>query len=199
MRRIVLASTSPRRQEILRSLGVEFEVVAPRVKESFSSDFPPAEMAEELARLKVEEVASRVTPPALVIGADTIVVHRGKVLGKPRSEEEAKEMLAALQGNEHTVFTGVAVLGLPEGRLIKDHVATRVFFAPLAAEEIAAYVATGEPMDKAGAYAAQGKGALFIEKIEGCYFNVVGLPVFLLHRLLLQFGVNLLTGQGLEG
>lgn len=199
MRRIILASTSPRRQEILRSLGVRFEVVAPQVEESFSSALPPAEIAKELARRKVEEVASRVTPPALIIGADTIVVHQEKVLGKPRDEREAKEILAALQGDEHTVFTGVAVLGLPEGRLITDHAATRVFFTPLTAEEIAAYVATGEPLDKAGAYAAQGRGALFLRRIEGCYFNVVGLPVSLLCYLLRQFGINLLTGQGLEG
>ncbi|MGO0122823.1 Maf family protein [Desulfothermobacter acidiphilus] len=193
-----MASASPRRRAIMGSLGLRFSVVAPQVEEGREAFCHPAELAEKLAVRKARAVINRVCPPAIIIGADTIVVHQGEILGKPATEQEARAMLMRLQGTEHEVITGVAVLAVPEGRCVVDHAVTKVFFAPLTEEEIAAYVATGEPMDKAGAYAAQGKGALFLRRLEGCYFNVVGLPVFLLHQLLIRCGVNLLTGQGSE-
>ncbi|MEW6182403.1 MAG: Maf family protein [Bacillota bacterium] len=190
MKRLFLASTSPRRRALLATLGVEFEVLTASVDETMPP-LPPEKAVEVLATRKAQAAAKRI-PEGLIIGADTVVVHRGRVLGKPVDAAQAREMLSSLQGNGHTVFTGVAVLAMPEGAAAVGHEQTNVYFAPLGKDEINAYVATGEPLDKAGAYAAQGLGGVFIRRIEGCYFNVVGLPLNLLGDLLRGFGLNLL-------
>lgn len=191
MRKLYLASTSPRRQALLASLGVDFTVLAVPVDETLPP-LPPEKAVERVALRKAEAAAAKIGEPALIIGADTVVVREGQVLGKPRDATEARQMLRNLQGTWHSVFTGVALVAVPERVYAVAHEATQVYFAPLTEEEIAAYVATGEPLDKAGAYAAQGRGALFIRRIEGCYFNVVGLPLHLLGAMLKAFGVNLL-------
>lgn len=197
MRRLFLASTSPRRQALVSSLGIDFSVLEVSVDEKLPP-LPPGKAVEKIAVRKALAAAGQVEE-GLVVGADTVVVHRGRVLGKPRDAAEAREILALLQGDCHTVFTGVAVVAMPEGKKAAEHERTRVYFAPLEPEEIEAYVATGEPLDKAGAYAAQGLGAVFIRRIEGCYFNVVGLPLNLLSKMFKSFGVNILLGTGRIG
>lgn len=186
--KIVLASASPRRRELLSQLGLKFEVRVSSVKERKGED--PVEAAEQAAISKASEVAGR-TPEAVVIGADTVVVVDGEILGKPASASEAEEMLRKLSGKAHQVITGVAVVD-SSGRRMVDHEITTVFFAPLSEEEISAYIESGEGHDKAGAYAIQGLGALFIPRIEGSYTNVVGLPLAKLYEMLKHFELNLL-------
>ena len=185
---IILASQSPRRRELLRQMGFEnFRVVPARGEERLAPGMSPAEAVETLSARKAAEV-SALYPGGLVIASDTV---DGRILGKPRSEDEAAGMLAALSGRANTVYTGVTVRR--GDRAVTEHEAARVWFRPLTPEEIAAYVATGEPMDKAGAYGIQGLGALLVERIEGDYFTVVGLPVCRLGRILAGFGVDALA------
>lgn len=186
---IYLASSSPRRRALLAQLGLPFSVIVPKVAEEGVDGLPGARLAEELASKKALAVEGAVSR-GIIVAADTIVVCRGKVLGKPSSEAEAREMLRFLSGCVHEVYTGLAVLEKPAGRRVLAHERTEVKFRTLSEEEIARYVATGEPMDKAGAYAAQGLGAIFIEGIKGCYFNVVGLPVARLAAILKEFGID---------
>lgn len=153
----------------------------------------PAQLVEELSRQKAREVAGASDPGDLVIAADTVVAIDGRVLGKPHDREEACAMLSALSGREHTVYTGVTVCR--DDRMLTQHEATQVRFRPLSPREIRAYVDSGEPMDKAGAYGVQELGALLIEGIRGDYFNVVGLPLCRLGQMLSQFGVELLAGK----
>ena len=181
--RVILASASPRRRELLQLLGVEFEVMASGIHEQQLPDEDPSVFVARLAREKAEDVARRVAPiPAgtVVLGADTEVILDGIAMGKPQSDADAARMLRQLAGREHDVVTGLYLL--PAGR--GDVVLTRVWFDPMTDAEIAAYVATGEPHDKAGAYGIQGRAAPFIPRIDGCYYNVMGLPVAALRRLL---------------
>jgi septum formation protein len=189
-RPLVLASASPRRRELLALLGLPFEIAPADMDESLYDDLVPALRARRLAEEKAR-IVSRQRPGALVIAADTLVVRDAHVLGKPRDREEARWMLGLLSGQPHEVLTGlaVAVEGAPVGG---DVVATEVRFRSLSPREIEAYVATGEPMDKAGAYAIQGYGAILIEGIHGDYPNVVGLPVTRLAVLLRGLGVPIL-------
>jgi len=186
MKRLILASASPRRRELLRQAGFTFEVVAPEVDETYPGGEDPAAFAERLALAKAAQIAQRFTAKddVVVLGADTVVVADGEVLGKPVSADDARAMLRKLSGIAHRVITGVALAAPGAARRAVGHEVTRVFFRPLTEEEISAYVATGEPLDKAGAYAAQGRAARFVTRVEGCYFNVVGLPVALVDRLL---------------
>lgn len=189
---LVLASASPRRAELLRQAGIPFTVAPSGVteeEEAYAAILPPGEMARHLALAKARAVAGRLAS-GLVLGADTVVFCRGEHLGKPRDADGARRMLAALSGAEHAVCTGLALVEAPAGRLESDFEETRVWMRTLETELIEAYVATGEPMDKAGAYGIQGKAAIFVEKIEGCYFNVVGLPLSRLFLLLARFGVE---------
>ena len=181
-RNLVLASASPRRREILERLGFEFEVLPAGVEENDISCADHARFAVLLAKKKAE-AGRRARPLATVIAADTIVVCGEARLGKPVDEADASTMLRSLSGRAHEVITGVTVIA-PDGRRLAEAERTRVYFRALSEEEVARYVATGEPFGKAGAYAIQGFAAPFIEKIEGCYFNVVGLPVSLLFTLL---------------
>lgn len=187
--KIILASQSPRRQELLRQIGLSFQVVPSQVDEILTDEIPPAALAERLAIAKAREVAQR-APGALVLGADTVVVAEGEVLGKPEDGADALRMLRLLAGREHQVITGVALVqGARE--LVSSEVTT-VHFLPVSDETLARYVATGEPMDKAGAYAIQGLAAVMISGINGDYFNVVGLPLARVVQMLSQFGVQVL-------
>jgi septum formation protein len=177
----VLASNSPRRKELLAAAGISCEVVSVDVDESVRGLEPPGEHVRRLARLKAE-VGLAARPGRLVLGADTVVVVGTEILGKPHDAEDAARMLRLLSGREHEVLTGVALVSPTQ--TVVEVAKTRVWFTPLGADEIAAYVASGEPVDKAGAYAIQGLASRFVERIQGNYTNVVGLPVPLVYRLL---------------
>ena len=189
---IILASQSPRRRELLGQMGFTDFIVRPAQGEEVADPaLTPARLVEALSAQKAAEVAAAAEADDLVIAADTVVAIDGRVLGKPRSTAEAADMLTALSGRAHTVYTGVTVRR--GGRVMTRHEATDVRFRPLTADEIAAYIATGEPMDKAGSYGIQGFGALLVEGIAGDYSNVVGLPVCCLGRMLKEFGVDALA------
>ena len=189
---LVLASASPRRKELLEMLRVPaLEIVPARGPETAPPGLGPEELVKHLSAHKAEEVAAGLDDPdAVVIGADTVVVLDGAVLGKPRNDGDAARMLRALSGRSHTVFTGVTVLR-GETRLCRAE-RTEVYFRALSEGEISRYIATGEPMDKAGAYGAQGLASLFVERLEGDFFNVMSLPLCLLGTMLKELGVELL-------
>jgi len=174
--KIVLASASPRRVELLSSAGIEFEVIPGDVSEDILTGETPEDYVERLARAKAEDVA-RKTDGRFFIGADTIVLCDGEIMGKPEDSADAERMLNKLSGIPHEVITGFAVYDKERDGVIADTVRTRVYFKQLSDEEIRAYIATGCPFDKAGAYAIQGGAAHMVEKIEGSYTNVVGLPL----------------------
>jgi len=181
---LILASRSPRRRKLLAQLGLDFEVHPSDLDENATNHRLPEQLVEQLALEKARTVAARF-PEALTLGADTIVVLDGDVLNKPADEAEARAMLRRLSGRTHTVYTGVALVHPASQREVVDYEATQVTFAPLTDAEIDAYVATGSPLDKAGAYGIQDDyGAVFIRRIEGDYYNVVGLPLHRLYRML---------------
>ena len=188
---IILASASPRRRELLERVGItDFTVWAPNVDESVEPGLSPADMVEELSLRKARAAAQKFGPDALIIAADTVVALDAAVLGKPRDEDGAFAMLFALSGREHHVYTGVTVLR--GDKAVTQHEVTAVTFRELAPDEIRGYIATGEPLDKAGAYGIQGVGALLVSGIRGDYSNVMGLPVFRLGQILRGFGLDLL-------
>lgn len=186
---IVLASTSPRRQELLRQLGLAFRTVPSNFDEQVPEPMEPAALVRHLALMKAREVQSRV-PDALIIGADTVVVLEGDILGKPRDREHAIAMLKRLSGREHQVMTGVALL--KGERTLMAHEVTTVRFRSLDRGQIERYVDSGAPMDKAGAYGIQGRAAAMISSISGDYFAVVGLPLSRTVQMLSDFGVEVL-------
>ena len=188
---IILASQSPRRKELMGQIGLKFKVISPNVDEHMEGNPSPAQLVEELSLRKAQAVRAGADEDDLIIAADTVVVLDGAVLGKPEDEREAFAMLSALSGNSHRVYTGVTVL--QGDRAVTGHEETRVTFRELEPEEISHYIATGEPMDKAGAYGIQGLGALLVSGIDGDYFNVMGLPVFRLGQMLTGFGVDVLA------
>lgn len=187
--KLVLASSSPRRHELLGRLNIDFESETPSTDETRRPDEPPGVLVERLAREKARSSAGE---GRIVLAADTVVVHDGRVLGKPSHPEEARSMLRRLQGGRHEVFTAVAVCGWSDGPDLHSAVdVTEVLLLPMTEDEIADYVSTGEPMDKAGAYALQGSGGLFVEAVIGSPFTVIGLPIHLLPRLLAKTGHSL--------
>ena len=189
---IILASQSPRRRELLGQMGMkDFRVVSPQVDETAEGRPGPAGLVEQLSLRKAAAVAAREGTDALIIAADTVVALDDAVLGKPAGRAEAAAMLTALSGRTHQVYTGVTVLW--GGRTVTAHERTAVTFRTLTPGEIENYIATGEPMDKAGAYGIQGLGALLVSGLEGDYFNVMGLPVFRLGRILAELGLDLLA------
>ena len=191
MPHIVLASGSPRRQELLRRIGVtEFDIRVPRTDEHYPAGLTPQGVVEYISREKADAAVKLCTPEEVVITADTMVFLDDQRLGKPRDEAHALEMLTALQGRRHTVCTGVTVCRDDYRDTQSEE--TEVFFRPATEQELRAYIRTGEPMDKAGAYGIQGRGALLVEKIRGDFFNVMGLPVLRLSRMLLPLGVHCL-------
>jgi len=175
--KLILSSASPRRAEILRDAGLSFVVLSSAIDETAVPGETPQQHVQRLADAKAELVAARTVGPAIVIAADTVVVLEGQILGKPRSTEEARRMLELFSGRTHSVITGVTVLRLPEMERRRFIETTVVYFARLSRDEISRYLSTEEPYDKAGAYAIQGHAGRFIPRIEGCYFNVVGLPL----------------------
>lgn len=180
---LILASASPRRALILKNLGVPFEIMVSRAVEEDDLSGDPVKHVLALSRRKAEDVAGRLQE-GVVVGADTVVVSEGKIMGKPRDACEAASMLSSLSGRVHQVLTGLTLIDAAGSRVVSDYERTKVKFRALSNDEIEAYVASGEPMDKAGAYGIQGIGALLVEGIEGCFYNVVGLPVVKLMILL---------------
>lgn len=191
-RPIILASGSPRRRELLAGLGIQFEVQVSDIDENVAEELPPHQLVELLSLKKAEAIATKVER-GIVIGSDTIVVLNEEILGKPKDEEEAFTMLTRLQGRLHTVYTGVSLIDVENNRREIAHQSTKVKMRSLSNEQICSYIATKEPMDKAGAYAIQGIGATLIEGIEGDYFTVVGLPLALTADILKTFGVHVLS------
>ena len=187
---IILASASPRRQELLRQVGCDFSVMISDIIEDNTQNIPPEQLAVLQAKEKAIDISSKAYHDDVVIGADTIVVLDGQVYGKPDDVNDARRILHQLSGKEHQVITGIAIVR--SGKVWTDFVTTTVKFAHMTAEQIERYLATGEPMGKAGAYAIQGIGALFVEGIHGCYTNVVGLPLNKLSDVLRKAGVTLL-------
>lgn len=188
--KLILASGSPRRRELMERMGLQFEVRAADADETLVPGLSAQEQVVRLSRIKAEAVARTLTEEAVIVAADTVVVLDGIILGKPKDQADAKRMLTAFSGRCHHVLTGLTVLG-PKG--VETHCEeTEVHFRPLSEGEIDRYIATGEPMDKAGAYGIQGLGSLLVSGIDGDYFNVMGLPVYRLGRILAQFGLDLL-------
>lgn len=190
MERLTLASGSPRRQEILTNLGLNFTVLPANIDESPQPAEEPQSYALRMAVQKAMAAANKVES-GLIIGADTIVVVNGQIMGKPCDAAEAAQQLRALSGREHIVFSGLGIVDKSTGRTVSTLEQTIVYFKEMSDAEIQAYIGTGEPLDKAGSYGIQGKGAVFIRRIEGDYFNVVGLPVAKLYSLLGELGYKL--------
>ncbi|MEY9091497.1 nucleoside triphosphate pyrophosphatase [Paenibacillus sp. RC84] len=195
--KLILASSSPRRQELLKGMGLDFEIISSDADETVEESLGPREIVETLAVRKAEAVSaslpgSYAPDRTVIIGSDTIVVLGGEVLGKPKDERDALRMLSALQGQTHEVFSGVACLSADRRNVSVSHRRTKVTMKAMDEQRILRYIGTGEPSDKAGAYAIQGIGATLIEGIEGDYFNVVGLPVSLLSEMLEPFGIRVI-------
>ncbi|AEE96833.1 Maf family protein [Mahella australiensis] len=190
MKRLILASASPRREWLLKNIGLQFETIPSNVNEDISIAKHPKEVVMCLAMDKARDVYDKTDGQRTVIAADTVVVKDDRVLGKPKDEKQAFDMLKFLQGGYHEVCSGIAVLDSEYRLEINDCEITYVKMSPMDEVTIKRYIASGEPMDKAGAYAIQGKGAVFIERVEGCYYNVVGLPIFKLFQILGQCGIT---------
>lgn len=188
---IILASQSPRRKELLKQMGLPYRVEAADIDEHMDRNLPPDKLVEAISAEKAAAVAAAEGEEPLIIAADTVVALDGEVLGKPHSEGSAAEMLKKLSGRAHQVYTGFTVRR--GEKVVTRSQRSEVHFRPLSEQEIAAYVATGEPMDKAGSYGIQGFGALLVEGIRGDYFNVMGLPVCLLGQTLKEFGIDCLA------
>jgi septum formation protein len=185
---LILASSSPRRAQILHDAGFSFLVMSSAVDETPIPNESPADMVQRLADAKAELIAARAIGPAIILAADTVVALDGHIFGKPRSSDDARRMLEKLSGRTHSVVTGVTLIRLPDAERRSFVESTLVHFVPLSDEEISRYLATGEPHDKAGAYAIQGLAGRFIPRIEGDYFNVVGLPLARTTRALVSLG-----------
>ncbi|MBZ0186242.1 MAG: Maf family protein [Candidatus Obscuribacterales bacterium] len=196
--KVILASASPRRVDLLAKLGIIFETHPSLIEEKIDPSLTPSETVVDLARQKASHVLadlSKVEDNLIVIGADTIVVIDDRLLGKPEGYDDAASMLELLSGRSHEVYTGVSIMcqtNRQAGLVLMDYEVSTIHFRRLARAEIDAYIASGEPMDKAGAYALQGAGAAFVSKLEGCYTNVIGLPIPLTISLLRQTGLNIL-------
>jgi septum formation protein len=194
-RTLILASSSPRRQELIRTFQLPVRIEVSHVDESYAPLTAPAEIVEALALRKANAVVNSNIAESLdgiVIGSDTIVVFNNQILNKPVDDEDALRMLSMLQGHTHQVFSGVACIDLRSGKQMIQHRMTEVTMRELSVEQICRYIASGEPKDKAGAYAIQGIGATLVDSIHGCYFNVVGLPLSLLSSMLNELGVDVL-------
>lgn len=187
---LILASGSPRRRELLDQMGLIYTIDSPDVDENYVGR--PAETVLEISRRKAAAVAAR-HPDSVILAADTLVF-ADEALGKPHTPERAKEMLTALAGNWHNVYTGITLINTNSGRVLRNVDRTRVHMTSMTEQEMDAYIATGEPLDKAGAYAIQGQGGMFIDRIDGSYSNVVGLPMTMLRTMLLQ--LNGMTERG---
>ncbi|ELC8371679.1 Maf-like protein [Clostridium perfringens] len=191
--KVILASKSPRRVEILEKIVKEFEVVQSNFDENtidFKGDVE--NYVKDLSRNKAIEVSKRLNEPSIVIAADTVVFQNGKVLEKPKSEEDAFSMLSSLSGNTHKVYSGICLINTYDDTVVTDCDCTEVKFSELNPRQIRNYINSGEPMDKAGAYGIQGLGGAFVERIEGCYYNVMGLPLNKLYKALENYDITIL-------
>jgi septum formation protein len=188
--KLILASASTRRAQILHDAGISFQSMPPEVDETPLPNESPADLVQRLADAKAELIAARALGSAIVLAADTVVTLDGHIFGKPRSTDDARRMLEALSGRTHSVLTGVTLIRLPDAERRSFVESTLVHFAPLSDDDISRYLATGEPHDKAGAYAIQGRAGRFIPRIEGDYFNVVGLPLARTTQALLSLGFS---------
>lgn len=182
MPEFILASNSPRRRELLNMLGMDFRVVVSECDESVDGEMPPDKLVCELAKRKAKTVADMLDGDFIVIGADTVVCDGGRVLGKPRDKEDAVKTLLSLSGREHSVYTGVALVG--GGKIVAEAVETKVIFDEISEAEARLYAESGEPLDKAGSYGIQGLGGIFVRELRGDYYNVVGLPIARLRTML---------------
>jgi septum formation protein len=191
MKTIILASASPRRQELLKRVGLKFEVEPSNYEENISCELEPHQLAKSLSLEKAKLVAKN-HKNTLVIAADTFIVFESRILGKPRTETEAKQMLETMNGKPHSVITGFTIIDTETNKALSRSVETKVHLRKLSSNEIDAYVESKEPLVKAGAYAIQGLGSVIVEKIEGDYFNVIGLPLSALTESLKEFGVHIL-------
>lgn len=195
MHRIILASGSPRRKEIFEQVGINFEIITSDKEENMDKD-NPEELVKDLSKMKALDVAQKVDGPCIIVGADTVVAKDNLILGKPKNKEEATEMIRLLQNDSHEVYTGVYVLIKENSHEIQElsfAVSSKVKVASMNQTQIDDYVKTNEPMDKAGAYAIQGKFAPYIVGIEGDYYNIVGFPISRLYQELYAIGINLLS------
>ena len=194
---LILASQSPRRQELLQLLGVTFTIKTADIDETMDMAYTPQHEVRQVAARKAAKIAESADPGDVIISADTIVVIGGEILGKPKDTADAHRMLRLLAGQTHEVMTGLCVR---QGERVKDDVViTRVTFRPLSDEEIDAYIATGDPMDKAGAYGVQGRAATFVSSLDGDFFSVMGLPVCRLTEMLREFDVKILGVSSPKG
>lgn len=187
----ILASSSPRRVELLKQIGLQFKVIPPGTDENIDLDMEPKDIVMELSRRKALDVAGKVAGDSIIISADTIVV-KDSVMGKPANEQEAFFMLKSLQDSWHEVITGLTLIDTRKFDFATSYEITRVKMRPLSDDTIKSYIKTGEPFDKAGGYGIQSLGALLVERIEGCYFNVVGLPLAKLSTMLENMGIRVL-------
>ena len=190
--KIILASTSPRRHGLLQQIGLKFEIVPSRYEEDMTMKLPPHKLAMTLARGKAFDVAKR-RKSGIIIGVDTFVVLGKQLLGKPKNMDEAKRMLREQSGKTQKIYSGITIIDAKTGKESLDYVVTKIKMKNISKQEIDNYVATGEPLDKAGAFAIQGMGAVFVEKIDGCYYNVMGLPLNRLAQNLKKFGVDVFS------
>ena len=191
MDRFILASASPRRRLLMENLGLVFQVIPPAIEENWDFNDLPPDLVMILARDKARSVSLE-HEKATILAADTIVVKDGHILGKPHNFHEACNMLSQLSGSEHVVITGICLLNRASDLELVEYETTKVFFRELSSQEIVRYVSSGEPFDKAGGYGIQGRGALLVSGIEGCYYNVVGLPLAKLQTMLKSVGISLL-------
>jgi len=191
MKEIILASASPRRKELLEKIGLRFEVEPSNCTEDITSGLQPHALARKISLEKARAVAGR-HRNAIVIAADTFIVFGSQILGKPHTEIEARKMLEAISGKSHSVITGFSIIDTGKNKTLSRSVETKVYFRKLTLSEIDNYIKSKEPLDKAGAYAIHGLGAVFVDKIEGDYFNVVGLPLSALTEALKEFGIKIL-------
>lgn len=190
-RKVILASQSPRRKQLLEQIGLEFEVRKSEYEENMKAKEDPYDLVEFLAQNKTRDVA-QYYEDAIVIGADTIIVYKDKILGKPHTAEKAQEMLIDLSGSKFLALSGFAIIDTKTKKIISGVGEAKVKFKELSEEEIENYISTGEPLDKAGAHALQEKGAVFAEKIEGDFYSIVGLPINKVYVALQSLGINLL-------
>ena len=191
-RKIILASGSPQRKKLLETIGLDFEIEKSNYKEDISEKIPAYKLAQKLALGKAQDVAQK-HKNAIIIGADSFVVLGKEFLGKPRTPQKAKEILKKISGKKHQLITGIAIIDTKRNKIFTDYEITEVWLKKLNAKEINSYVKTKEPLDKAGGYAIQGIGSILIEKINGNYTNVVGLPINKVYKYLLKLGVNILA------
>ena len=191
MKKIILASSSPRRKEILLKTGLSFEIQESNYEEDMSLPMSPEDLSEYLSLGKAKSVADK-NSDAIVIAADTFIVYEDKCLGKPKTKLLAREMLNMLNGKENNIITGVTIIDTTNNHIVSFHEITKVFMKQMSSETIEAYIDTGEPLERAGGYSLQEKGAILVEKIDGDFFNAMGLPLNRLAEELKDFGINIL-------